>query len=112
MSDFAGWLKSYFDSLIAWILVQIGAVFSGLWDLLTDFFIYVLDKLFDLVTYIVSSMTWDFTGFYPVQYYNALPSSLTSVFNLLGVPTALAMIVAALTIRFVLQMIPFVRWGS
>lgn len=42
----------------------------------------------------------------------ALPVEILNVMWLLNVPHALAIVAAAYGIRFVLQMIPFVRWGS
>ena len=111
-TGFAAWLLSWLNAFTAWILTVIASVFIGLWAMLTDLFIFVLDSLFDLVLYIVSGMSWDFTTFNPVTYWNQLPADLVSVLNLIGVPIALGMIVAALGIRFILQLIPFVRWGS
>lgn len=111
-TGFAAWLLSWLNAFTAWILTVIASVFVGLWSMLTDLFIFVLDSLFDLVLYIVSGMSWDFTTFNPVTYWNQLPAELISVLNLIGVPIALGMIVAALGIRFILQLIPFVRWGS
>jgi len=111
-TGFAAWLLSWLNAFTAWIVTVIGSVFVGLWSMLTYFFIFVLDSLFDLVLYIVGGMSWDFTTFNPVTYWNQLPASLISVLNLIGVPIALGMIVTALGIRFILQLIPFVRWGS
>lgn len=111
-TGFASWLSGWFNAFVAWLLALVGSVFVGLWALLTDFLIFVLDSLFGLVLYIVSGMSWDFTTFNPVTYWNQLPADLVSVLNLIGVPIALGMIVTALGIRFVLQLIPFVRWGS
>ncbi|MEK7437377.1 MAG: DUF2523 family protein [Pseudomonadota bacterium] len=111
-TGFAAWLLSWLNAFTAWILTVIASVFVGLWAMLTDLFIFVLDSLFDLVLYIVSGMSWDFTTFNPVTYWNQLPADLVSVLNMIGVPIALGMIVAALGIRFILQLVPFVRWGS
>lgn len=111
-SGLAAWLLGWLNTFLAWVLTQIEAIFGGVWDLLSDFFIFVLDKLFDLVLYIIGGMSWDFGGFSPVTYWNQLPADLINTLNLIGVPIALGMIVTALGIRFVIQMIPFVRWGS
>jgi hypothetical protein len=111
-SGLASWLNGKINAVLSWLLSIISSVFVGLWTLLTDFFIFILDQLFDLVLYIVGGMSWDFGAFSPATYWAMLPADLISVLNLIGVPIALGMIVAALGIRFVLQLIPFVRWGS
>ena len=111
-SDFAAWLGGVFNSILAWIVSLLVSVFGGLWAMLTDLLLWSLDQLLNLVQYIVNGLHWDFSSFSPVQYWNALGPDLLNALNLLGVPIALGMIVAALAIRFVLQIIPFVRWGS
>jgi hypothetical protein len=111
-SGLAAWLNTKINAVLSWFVSIISSVFVGLWTLLTDFFIFILDQLFDLVLYIVGGMSWDFGAFSPATYWAMLPADLISVLNLIGVPIALGMIVAALGIRFVLQLIPFVRWGS
>ncbi len=112
MDGFASWLLGWLNSFLAWVLDILGTVFTGLWDLLSDLLFFVFDKVLDLLVYIVSGLSWDFSGFSPAQYWNQLPAELVNALNLLGVPLALGMIVIALGIRFVLQTIPFVRWGS
>lgn len=111
-SGLAAWLNAKISAVLSWVVSIITTLFAGLWSLLTDFFIFVIDQLFALVLYIVGGMTWNFSTFNPVTYWNQLPASLISVLNLIGVPIALGMIVTALGIRFILQLIPFVRWGS
>lgn len=111
-SDFAAWLAGWFNSVLAWVVALLQSVFGGLWTMVTDLLLWGLDQLLNLVVYIVNGLTWNFSGFSPVQYWNALSPDLLNALNLLGVPIALGLIVAALTIRFILQIIPFVRWGS
>ncbi len=41
-----------------------------------------------------------------------IPPEAVNMLGLIKVPQAIAIIVAALVIRFTLQTIPFVRWGS
>lgn len=44
--------------------------------------------------------------------FGSLPVEIVGMATLLDLPRALGIVVCALVIRFVLQMIPFVRWGS
>ena len=108
----AGWLAGWFNAFLSWLLGLVGTIFVGLWALLSDFLLFCFDQVLDLVSYVVSGMSWDFSGFTAATYWNQLPADLISTLNLIGVPAALALIGAALAIRFVLQIIPFVRWGS
>ena len=108
----AAWLLGYLTQFQNWLLGILQSLFVGVWDLLTDLLIFLIDRLLELVVYGINGMGWDFSSFSPLTYWNQLPADLISTLNLLGVPIALGMIVAALSVRFVLQLIPFVRLGS
>ncbi len=112
MTNFAAWLRGWLDSFLAWVLETIQSVFVGVWEMLKDVLFFAVDSIFLLVIYIVNGIAWSFGDFNPTQYWNALPPEILNTANLVGVPIAVSMIVAALGIRFVIQMIPFIRWGS
>ena len=50
--------------------------------------------------------------FDPQTYYSMIPPEVGQMLGAIGVTQAITIIVAALVIRFILQTVPFVRWGS
>ncbi|MDF5683562.1 DUF2523 family protein, partial [Vibrio parahaemolyticus] len=46
------------------------------------------------------------------QYMTSIPPTVSWVFAAVGVPQCLSIILAAITIRLLLQLIPFTRLGS
>ncbi len=50
--------------------------------------------------------------FDPQTYYSMIPPEVGQMLGAVGITQAITIIVAALVVRFVLQTIPFVRWGS
>lgn len=107
---------SFFTSLLAkiaglakWFLDVFKQIFIDMWNLVTDMFCWVLDSALSLASSIVSAITVPFD---PGTYYAMIPAEMANVLGLIGIPQAISMIVAALAIRFLLQLIPFVRLGS
>lgn len=107
---------AFFTSLLAkiagfakWFLSVFKQIFTDMWNLVTDMFCWVLDSLLSLAASIVSAITVPFD---PGTYYSMIPPDMANTLGVIGIPQALSMIVAALIIRFLLQLIPFVRLGS
>ncbi|MNR68921.1 hypothetical protein D3C85_1938070 [compost metagenome] len=50
--------------------------------------------------------------FDPQTYFALIPPDVGNMLGVIGLTQSLAIIVAALVVRFLLQTIPFVRWGS
>lgn len=105
-----GWLKGAIVSLVNWFAGLFKNVFVALWDILKDVFSWLLEQLFDVVIYAVSSI--DVSALNNVEGWGSLPSEVINVLGLLGVGAASGVIVAAIGIRLVLQLIPFTRLGS
>lgn len=96
---------------VKWIGLLFVAVFVALWDILRDVFTWVFDQMMESavagigsvdVSKMQSAATW----------WGGLPSEIMNMLGLLGFGEAMAIIVAAITIRLVLQLIPFTRLGS
>lgn len=105
-------ILNYIAGLPAWFLALVLAVFTSLSDLGKDLFCWTIDEAFTLVEFILNSLPSDFGQFDPSAYFNALPQPLVNAASYIHLPQALAIIVAALAIRFLLQLIPFIRLGS
>lgn len=107
---------SFFTALLAkiagfaeWFLAVFLQIFEDIWNLVTDAFIWVFDSLLGIASSALSTISIPFD---PQIYYAMIPPEVGQLMGYIGVPQAIAMIVGALVVRFILQTIPFVRWGS
>lgn len=110
-----GMLKGIWDwlaGLPAWLLAVVIAAFTSMSDLGKDILCWFIDDAFVLVEVILNSIPANVVNFDPAPYFSALPADLVNAASYIHLPAALGLIVAALGIRFVLQLIPFVRLGS
>lgn len=95
---------------LAWIGDLFKAVFVALWDLLSDAASWVFDQVLGVAVSAVSAV--DTSGLSAAVGWGSLPAEVINILALLGVAQAVAIIVAAIGIRLVLQLIPFTRLGS
>lgn len=101
---FARWwqvCKDYFYSLILSLQVMIKDVFIWLFDAFMSLAVTILNGMGDL-----------FSALDVTQYISAIPADVANVMSLIGLGTAMGMIITAISVRLLLQLIPFVRLGS
>lgn len=98
VSDFAAWLMAVFKQ-----------IFVDLWNICTDVVCWCFEGLLSVA---VSALDAIDTPFNPQTYYSMIPPETASLMGYIGITQALTIVVLALVIRFTLQTIPFVRWGS
>ena len=98
------------------MLETIGKFFEklirSLWDLLTDFFLFVFELCLEIVTFILSGIGSLLSFFDPTNYLTALPADVLAVASAVGIGEASSIVVMSLLVRLSLQLIPFVRLGS
>jgi len=88
------------------ILSLIWCWLQDFWHSVTDFHLYVFDGLLDIATGALQGIvpeTW------------AVPEIADSyawVLGALGLPQAFSIVASAWALRFILQTVPLVRWGS
>ena len=98
------------SAVLGWFSDLAIAVFVAAWDFITDGFAWAFEQILKVA---VSALTViDFSALANYSAGATLPASIMNILGLLGVGTAIAIIVAAITIRLGLQLIPFVRLGS
>lgn len=98
-------------ALAAWIAALVVAIFIALWDFVRDAVCWPFEQIMELVLSAVSAFDFvDLTSSFGV--WGSLPAEIINILALLGVGTATSIIIAAITIRLGLQLIPFVRLGS
>lgn len=100
-------VKEGFD----WVLKLVQNIFIAAWDFIKDGASWVFDELLKIVIGAVQSL--DLSGVAGAAgAWGGLPGEVVNVLGLLGIGDAVAIIVAAIGIRLVLQLIPFTRLGS
>lgn len=102
------WLIDLFNKLLEFLY----QLLLSLLDMLKDLFFWVVEQVMNAVNMILPTI---FALFAPVdmsQYMTSIPPTVAWVFAAVGVPQCLSIILAAITIRLLLQLIPFTRLGS
>ena len=79
---------------------------SDFWCSLAGVYLSIWDSLLNIVDASLTALG-------PISFeFPTIASEYAWIFGALGLSQALGIFVVAWTIRFTLQMIPFVRWGS
>lgn len=103
-------LFSKIAAMMAWIGLLTVAVFVALWAVVKDGWSWPFDQMMSVSVSAVSSI--DISQLSSVNAWGSLPGEVLNILGLLGVGTAVSIITAAIGVRLVLQLIPFVRLGS
>lgn len=111
MGELASWFWLQIKTALVWIGDLFTDLFLAAWDFFMDGVCWVVESLLGLgVTAVGGMSTGVFTD--AAQVFQLIPVEVLNILALLGVGQAIAIITAAILIRFVLQLIPFVRLGS
>jgi hypothetical protein len=103
-----------FVALAAWFGALATAVFAALWLFGTDLVCWFLEGIFRVVQTVLNGLPGPdaFSALNPAQYLSGAPAELVNMVGLMRVGEGLAIILAAIAIKLVLQVIPFTRLGS
>ena len=102
------WVVELFNILLDFLYKLVISLVDMMSDMLLALFEQMLGAAKGLVSLISDMLA-------PVdlsQYLTGFPSGVAWVMAQIGLPQALAIIIVAITIRLILQLIPFVRLGS
>ncbi|HHF3058538.1 TPA: DUF2523 family protein [Vibrio alginolyticus] len=102
------WLVDLFNKL----LVFLYQLLVSLFNMLKDLFFWAVEQVMEMVNILLSGV---FALFAPVdmsQYMTSIPPTVSWVMAAVGLPQCLSIILAAITVRLMLQLIPFTRLGS
>ncbi|MEZ3137140.1 DUF2523 family protein [Stutzerimonas kunmingensis] len=92
-----------------WLLSVFKQIFIDLWNIATDAICWLFEGLMSIAVGALNAIE---TPFDPQTYYSLIPPETVQMMGAIGVTQAITIVVGALVIRFTLQTIPFVRWGS
>lgn len=99
VAEFAGWLiKSFIQ------------VFIDSWEMLTDLPVWLFDQSLELAASMLAEVPWTLPPM--SNLWGGLPGEFVNIAGLIGLHYCMGLIVAALTIRFTMQLVPFTRLGS
>lgn len=111
MQALLNWLKTAFDKLFSWFGELAVAVFKACWDFLGDGVCWALEQLLGVA--VAAANALDLSGLQGHSSdWTMMPPEIINVMQLSGLAVAIPIVVAAIGIRLVLQLIPFVRLGS
>ncbi|MEZ0233108.1 MAG: DUF2523 family protein [Methylophilaceae bacterium] len=109
-----GAIKGIYNFIIgfpAWLLSLLVKLLTSVLLMIKDAVCWVFDQLFQIVITMLNA--FDFTAINEAtSYMNLVPADVVNILGLCGVGYCLGLIATALVIRFLLQLIPFVRLGS
>lgn len=106
------WFKDLFQGIWdAFVAFWVNIVLT-LFDMIKDVFFFIIDNVLDLAISALGAIGSGLSAMNPAQYISAIPPDVQNIIGLIRVGEAVAIIVTAILIRFALQTIPFVRWGS
>ena len=108
MEWLTAWFESVWNSFERWGK----SAMLTLFDIVKDFLYFVLETLLEVVQLILNGLGSLFDAINLAQYISAIPPDVANIMGLIGIGQAMGVIVAAIGIRVILQLIPFVRLGS
>lgn len=111
MEDLLAAIISKIYAFVAWIGKLFVALFVSFWDFFRDILVWPFEQILDIVVSAISSLDFG-TLSDGASSWGSLPGEVINILGLLGVAPAAAIITTAITVRLVLQLIPFVRLGS
>lgn len=111
LSDFANALWEKVNDIITWLIELLSMIFDALWLFLGDILAWSFDGILSIVIGAINSLDLSGLSGYSSAW-GDLPQEVTNTLGLLGIGQASAIIISAITVRIILQLIPFVRLGS
>jgi len=102
------WVVDLFNTLLEFLYRLV----MSLVDMISDMFLALFEQMLEAAKGLISLVSDMLAPVDISQYLTGFPSGVAWVMAQIGLPQALAIIILAITIRLLLQLIPFVRLGS
>lgn len=117
--EWLGKIGELFVELFNWLIDIWNLLIDTMYRFLLSFYdmgqdgvCWVFESCLDIVISALGAMDGLFDSLDVFQYIGAIPPDVKSAMSALNLGQATAMIVSAITIRIMLQLIPFTRLGS
>ncbi|PRQ64508.1 DUF2523 family protein [Vibrio mediterranei] len=102
------WVVSLFNTFVEFL----GRLINTLVVMLTNLGLGGVDVLLTFVISLINGLGSLLSPIDLKPYLSMLPAEAIDIMSLVGFPQAITMIISAVSVRFLLQLIPFVRLGS
>lgn len=111
MTEFLNYILAKIHAIWQWVSTLVVEMFKAVWYMIMDFVIWTLDQMYGLAIMAINEID---PGSIPdiSAYWAQLPTGMLDMLAVIGFGEALAIVFAALVIRFIIQLIPFIRLGS
>lgn len=86
-------------------------IFTSAWDFFKDMFYWFFETIINLAVSVIQSLDVSAINNH-IGAFGSIPAEILNVCGLLHMGTCLSILAGAITIRLLLQLIPFVRLGS
>lgn len=100
------------SSVLDWLLVQLKSFALTIWDIISDFLLFIIDILMSAGIVLLDGFASTLELVNLSNYISGMPSDAIFVMNAVGLGEAIGIIMLAGTARLFMQLIPFVRLGS
>ncbi|WP_255992070.1 hypothetical protein [Chitinolyticbacter albus] len=105
------WLSEKISKALLWLLSLVKAVFATIFDILSDVFYWLVDKLFNLIVELWKLIPpIDFNGYSLQALMALLPDWLAYLFYITGFHIALAIIGGGVVFRLVRKLFTVGQW--
>lgn len=108
MEGVINWFAERWNAFVDYVWRIVLSIF----DMIKDIFFWIIEQVMSLGVYALDGVGSLLNGLNISQYFSFIPPETAAMMSATGFSEAMGMIVTCLGIRFLLQMIPFVRWGS
>lgn len=95
-----------------WLLSLVKLVLKTLWDMVDDLLCWLVDVVFSIADATFTGLGMPNLAEEMAKAMSGLPPEVLGLFGAVGLDYAFGIVVLAYVVRFVLQLIPFVRLGS
>lgn len=102
------WFSDTWNGFVDYIYRIVLTVF----DFFKDFFWWVLDNLMQSIIYVLDGLQLSLEVISPLTYIDSIPEETKYFMAAVGFNECMGMIVASISIRLLLGLIPFVRIGG
>lgn len=116
MGKLASFLFSAFGKLLGQSLVYttfavslVAVIFTSLWVFGDDIFMFFIDKIFVFIGSMIGENTMSVEDYNFMNFIRQLPPDMLNLLAFLNFSYCLKIILSAITARFILNLIPFVR---
>ena len=106
LTKFTAWLTAQFNAILGWVGEQITGLFNWVWESLGNLVKGVIEALMSFIVLVLDTIPVPSWVSSVQSYWDLIPCDVGFWLDLAAVEAGLALLLAALGIRFLLRLIP------